>query len=166
MKYLVSGELPQDKKVAQKLLYQVPQYVIIDSKLYKQRYSLPLFRCVSKKESNLILHEVHEGFCGDQAGGAEPCQENLKTRVLLSHYEWYEVLKRFFSLAHPQANDQVEAVNKTLKATLKKTLEQAKGAWPEELSKTLWSYHTAAQTSTGSPWPTGTNPCSQLRQKS
>ena len=53
------------------------------------------------------------------------------------------------SVAHPQANGQVEAVNKTLKSTLKKRLEQAKGAWPEELPKAFWSYRTTARTTTG-----------------
>ena len=59
------------------------------------------------------------------------------------------IIKSFSSVAHPQANGQVEAVNKTLKSTLKKRLEQAKGAWLEELPKALWSYRTTARTTTG-----------------
>ncbi|XP_062119082.1 uncharacterized protein LOC133832804 [Humulus lupulus] len=59
------------------------------------------------------------------------------------------VLKSFSSVAHLQENGQVEAVNKMLKASLKKMLEQAKGAWPMELPRALWSYHITARTSTG-----------------
>ena len=43
------------------------------------------------------------------------------------------IIKSFSSVAHPQENGQVEAVNKMLKDTLKKRLEEAKGAWPEQL---------------------------------
>ncbi|XP_062086151.1 uncharacterized protein LOC133792258 [Humulus lupulus] len=55
IKYLVSGELPQDKKAARKVLYQVPWYTIMDSKLYRRGYSFPFLRCVSKQEARLIL---------------------------------------------------------------------------------------------------------------
>ena len=52
-------------------------------------------------------------------------------------------------MAHPQANGQVEAVNKTLKDTLKKKLEDDKGNWPEELPEVLWSYRKTEKTATG-----------------
>ena len=40
-------------------------------------------------------------------------------------------------------------MNKTLKDTLKKILEEAKGAWPEQLPEVLWSYRTSHRTATG-----------------
>ena len=46
-------------------------------------------------------------------------------------------------------NGQVEAVNKTLKASLKKRLDEAKGVWPEQLPQVLWAYWTSHQTPTG-----------------
>ena len=59
------------------------------------------------------------------------------------------LIKSFSSAARPQGNGQFEAVNKTLKTSMKKRLEEAKGRWPEELPNVLWSYRTTARTSTG-----------------
>ena len=50
---------------------------------------------------------------------------------------------------HPQANGQVEAVNKAIKENLKKKLEERKGAWADELPMVLWAYRTTARNATG-----------------
>jgi transposase InsO family protein len=59
------------------------------------------------------------------------------------------IIKSFSSVVRPQGNGQVEAVNKNLKSSMKKRLEEAKGRWPQELPNVLWSYRTTARTSTG-----------------
>ena len=64
-------------------------------------------------------------------------------------YEKNGIIKSFSSVARPHGNGQVEAINKTLKASMKKRLEEAKGRWPEELPNVLWSYQTTARTSNG-----------------
>ena len=51
-------------------------------------------------------------------------------------------------MPHPQANGQVEVVNKNLKSSMKKRLEEAKGRWPEELPQVMWAYRTMTKTST------------------
>ncbi|MCP5978866.1 hypothetical protein NL364_30695, partial [Klebsiella pneumoniae] len=48
-------------------------------------------------------------------------------------YEKNGIIKSFSSVARPQGNGQVETVNKTLKSSMKKRLEEANGRWPEEL---------------------------------
>ncbi|KAM2611813.1 hypothetical protein TB2_031864 [Malus domestica] len=55
----------------------------------------------------------------------------------------------FTSIAHPQSNRQVEAINKIIKRTLKTSLDKAKSCWPEFVPQVLWSYRTSYQTSTG-----------------
>lgn len=55
----------------------------------------------------------------------------------------------FSSPVHPQANNQVETVNKFLKSTLKKKLEARKGAWSELLLEVLWAYRCIERMSTG-----------------
>ena len=49
----------------------------------------------------------------------------------------------------PESNDQVEAVNKIIKTTLKRRLDALKGRWAAELPLILWSYRTTARTATG-----------------
>ena len=59
------------------------------------------------------------------------------------------ITKVFTSPPHPKSNGQVEAVNKTIKYTLKKKLEKSKGDWVDELPLVLWSYRTSFSTTTG-----------------
>ena len=50
---------------------------------------------------------------------------------------------------YPQANGQVEAVNKTLKTILKRTIDAARSNWHIMLYPTLLSYRTNVKTATG-----------------
>ena len=59
------------------------------------------------------------------------------------------ITKVFSFPTHPKSNGQVEAVNKTIKYTLKKKLEKSKGVWVDELPLVLWSYRTSFCTTTG-----------------
>ena len=43
----------------------------------------------------------------------------------------------------------MEVTNRTLLKIIKSRLDNAKGAWPEELPNVLWAYRTTARTSTG-----------------
>ena len=52
----------------------------------------------------------------------------------------------FSSPLHPQANGQVEIVNKIIKTTLKTKLDEHKGAWLDELPKVLWAHRTIEKT--------------------
>ena len=47
------------------------------------------------------------------------------------------IRRSFSAVVHPQANGQVEAINKVLKKNLKTKLEKMKGAWVEELPNLL-----------------------------
>ena len=52
------------------------------------------------------------------------------------------IKNRYFTLAYPQGNGKVEAVNKVIVNGLKKRLDDAKGKWVEELPHVLWTYRT------------------------
>ena len=51
-------------------------------------------------------------------------------------------------IVRPQANEQVKAVNKTIKHDLKTKLEVLKGRWVDELPMVLWAYRTTARSTT------------------
>ena len=55
----------------------------------------------------------------------------------------------FSTPGHPQANEQVESANKTIKDNLKKKLERLKGAWADELPMVLWAHRTTPKEATG-----------------
>ncbi|XP_077232458.1 uncharacterized protein LOC143869785 [Tasmannia lanceolata] len=56
---------------------------------------------------------------------------------------------RFASVAHPQANEQVEVTNIILLQSLKKRLGETGKNWVEALPSVLWAYRTTPRTATG-----------------
>ena len=50
---------------------------------------------------------------------------------------------------YPQANGQVEVVNKTLKTILKRTINAAHSKWHIMLCPAIWAYRTNVKTATG-----------------
>lgn len=71
--------------------------------------------------------------------------DNRKVRDLCDELG---IRKHFSTPHHPQANGQVEAVNKTIKLTLKRKLDASKGAWVDELPQVLWAIRTTCKTAT------------------
>ena len=59
------------------------------------------------------------------------------------------IKNQFSSPGHPQANRQMEVTNRTLLKIIKAKLDDAKGAWHEELPNALWAYRTTVRTPTG-----------------
>ena len=83
IRYLSTGEVPNDRAAARKLLYQAHRYVMMDGKLYRRGLSMPYLRCVSGTELGAIMYEVHEGFCGDHTAGP-----SLSKKILCQGYFW------------------------------------------------------------------------------
>ncbi|KAK2999057.1 hypothetical protein RJ639_024268 [Escallonia herrerae] len=57
-------------------------------------------------------------------------------------HEGFSISLRFTSVAHPQSNGQTENMNRSILQGLKRKLDDAKGAWVDELPKVLWAYRT------------------------
>ncbi|XP_024029260.1 uncharacterized protein LOC112093922 [Morus notabilis] len=88
IRYLVSGELPEDRRQAQKMKYQAARYTMHDNLLYRRGYSTPLLRCLGTEEAKMVLSEVHDGVCGNHAGG-----QSLAYKILRQGYYWPSLKK-------------------------------------------------------------------------
>ena len=71
------------------------------------------------------------------------------SKTFRKYYCDFGITNRYSTLAYPQGNGQVEAVNKVIVNGLKKRLDDAKGRWVEELPHVLWTYRTTPRRSTG-----------------
>ncbi|XP_027158086.1 uncharacterized protein LOC113759712 [Coffea eugenioides] len=58
------------------------------------------------------------------------------------------IRQHFTSVGHPQANGQVENVNRTILHGLKTRMESARAGWLDELPTILWAYRTTPRTAT------------------
>ena len=63
--------------------------------------------------------------------------------------ELFRIEHRFSPVCYPQANGQVEVMNRTIFSGVKKNLLGSGQQWPEELHKVLWSFRTTPSHATG-----------------
>ena len=80
---LTNGVLPTDRNKARNLQRQAARYILVDGVMYRRGYSMPLLRCVTPEKAKELMKEVHEGFCGDHAGG-----QSLAKKILRQGYFW------------------------------------------------------------------------------
>ena len=60
--YLKDGILPDGKEATRKLKVQAAQFVLMKGVLYKRDFSRLYLRCLSSKEIDYVMREVHEGI--------------------------------------------------------------------------------------------------------
>ncbi|XP_075633657.1 uncharacterized protein LOC142606146 [Castanea sativa] len=81
--YLQDGHLPHDSMEARKIKARVARFTILNDTLYKRGLSLPYLKCIDEEEAKYVLHEIHEGICGDHAG-----PRSLVSKVIRAGYFW------------------------------------------------------------------------------
>ena len=59
----------------------------------------------------------------------------------------YHIRLNFAFVSYSQSNGQAEATNKIILNMIKKSFEQSKGKWVEELPRVLWAYKTTKRSS-------------------
>ncbi|CAJ2665348.1 unnamed protein product [Trifolium pratense] len=81
--FLANGTLPDDQKEAAIIRRRACAYVVLDGKLYRRGFSIPLLKCVDEETVDYILREVHEGINAQHLGG-----RSLARKALRAGYYW------------------------------------------------------------------------------
>ncbi|GAU27038.1 hypothetical protein TSUD_314000 [Trifolium subterraneum] len=81
--FLKSNTLPVDAKEAARIRKRACSYVLLDDKLYRRGFSIPLLKCVEEARVEFILQEIHEGINGQHIGG-----RSLARKALRAGYYW------------------------------------------------------------------------------
>ncbi|KAJ9542676.1 hypothetical protein OSB04_029182 [Centaurea solstitialis] len=82
--YLKHDQLPEDKMEARKTRSKASRYTIFEDQLYRRSTTGLLLRCVTNKtQIDRILQEMHDGECGNHAGG-----RSLANRISRQGYYW------------------------------------------------------------------------------
>ena len=88
IQYLKHGILPEDKLKARKLKIKVAHYSMYNGELYRRSLSHPWSKCVSLKEGNYMLREIHKRICE-----AREAQNTIVRKALLQGYYWPNMSK-------------------------------------------------------------------------
>ena len=67
--YLSTGQLPMERNKAHKLQNQAARFSLIDGQLFKRSLGGPYLKCLTPKQSQYVLAELHEGICGNHPSG-------------------------------------------------------------------------------------------------
>ena len=81
--YIATGELPNDRGRAHKIQIQSARFSLVDGQLYKQSLGWPYLKCLTPKQVQYVLAELHEGICGNHPGG-----RTLAHRAHTQGYYW------------------------------------------------------------------------------
>ncbi|XP_060960880.1 uncharacterized protein LOC133031407 [Cannabis sativa] len=83
--YLLNGQLPNDKNEAQKLLYSVPRYTIIEGKLYKEGTRCLYFGVFSLQKRMKSSKKFMKAFVGTM-------QDTIKKKLDAAKGKWVDEL--------------------------------------------------------------------------
>jgi len=62
---------------------QCAQYIMINDDLYRRGYSAPVLKCITGKQAEYVLTEIHEGVHGNHSGA-----RTMASKVLRAGYYW------------------------------------------------------------------------------
>jgi hypothetical protein len=83
IRYLKDDQLPMEEEQASKIRRRTTKFVIIADQLFKRGFSSPLLKCLTPKQAEYVIAEVHEELCGTHIGG-----QALAAKVLREGYYW------------------------------------------------------------------------------
>ena len=86
--YIIDGRLPDDLKEATKIRTRSARFTNHKGSLYKRGFFTPILKCITGKDTEYVLREVHEGICGNHIGARA-----LAGKVLRQGYYWPTILR-------------------------------------------------------------------------
>ena len=86
--YIIDGSLPDDPKETAKIRARSARFTNHKGSLYKRGFFTPILKCITGKDAEYVLREVHEGICGNHIGARA-----LAGKVLRQGYYWPIILK-------------------------------------------------------------------------
>ncbi|XP_058726454.1 uncharacterized protein LOC131597805 [Vicia villosa] len=66
--FLTKDELPADTKEASTIKRRACSYTILENKLYRRGFSIPLLKCIDASQALEVLQELHDGINGQHLG--------------------------------------------------------------------------------------------------
>ncbi|GAU41925.1 hypothetical protein TSUD_25660 [Trifolium subterraneum] len=81
--YLAHRTLPNDEKEATTVKRRACSYTLLNNKLYRRGFSIPLLKCADEATADYILREIHEGINSQHLGG-----RSLARKTLRAGYYW------------------------------------------------------------------------------
>ncbi|XP_058726507.1 uncharacterized protein LOC131597862 [Vicia villosa] len=81
--YLTSDLFPADPKEASTIRRRACSYVLVENRLYRRGFSIPILKCIAEGTVPHILREIHEGINSQHLGG-----RSLARKALRAGYYW------------------------------------------------------------------------------
>ena len=81
--YIIDKLLPDDPKEAAKIRTRLVRFTNHKGSLYKRGFFTPILKCITGKDTEYVIREVHEGICGNHIGARA-----LAGKVLRQGYYW------------------------------------------------------------------------------
>ncbi|XP_074282828.1 uncharacterized protein LOC141607375 [Silene latifolia] len=76
--WLQNDILPTDKKEVKSFRMKASRFILIDGVLFRKSLAGPYLRCLNREESQVVLHSLHSGECGNHAGGKSLSNKALR----------------------------------------------------------------------------------------
>ena len=83
MRYINTGELPDDRNKAHKIQIQSARFSLVNGQLFKRSLDRPYLKFLTIEQRRYVLAELHEGICGNHLGG-----KTLAHRAHTQGYYW------------------------------------------------------------------------------
>eukprot|EP00253_Pinus_taeda_P004649 PITA_04649 len=155
--------------------YQAKDYMIVSDTLYRHGVDTVLRRCLMHEEAEKVLNDCHSSACGWHLSGYGTAQKILRVGYFWPtifkycivaaivtdngfHFRNHMMVELTAKLGlshdsstpyYPQANGQVEAINKVLKCMLQRMIGFHKRNLHLILYSALWAYRTSVRHATG-----------------